>query len=198
MPHKKQFPSQSTPVPTLLVSKFAIINQQLPGLLHLQSLPSPVCISFTGIDDACAHALNVKALPAEPHSPADVLTEAKGRACCSPVIQSTLFYIFHWAAQTPRQHPASTSSSELSCLSHMDSEGHWVHVVLGEQPRRDEPLQPYSQHRTGAMQPLVGTNNGITQNSCASSSFTNSGPSGTQRSTPAPLLPAGNNTTPTL
>lgn len=198
MPHNKQFPSQSTPVSTLLVSKFAIINQQLPGLLHLQSLPSPVCISFTGIDDACAHALNAKALPAAPHSPADVLTEAKGRACCSPVIQSTPLCTFHWAAQTPSQHRASTSSSKPACLPRRASEGHWVHVVLWEQPRQNELLQPCSQHRTGVMQPPMETNNGITQNSCASSSFMNSSHSGTRRSMPASLLPAGNNTTATL
>lgn len=130
--------------------------------------------------------------------PVDVLTEAKGRARCSPVIQSTPFYTFHWAAQTPGQHPASTSSSETACLPHMASEGHWVHVVLFEQPRQNELLQPCSQHRTGAMQPPRETNNGITQNSCASSSFMNSSHSGTRRSMPASLLPAGNNTTATL
>lgn len=89
----KQFSSEFTPVPTLLVLKSVIINHLFPGLLHLQRLHSPARVSFTHVDDAYAHPLDVKTLMAASGLPTGKLTKAKGHAYFSPVLNNNFVHL---------------------------------------------------------------------------------------------------------
>lgn len=91
MSHIKLFPSQSTPVLTLLVLKL-LINHPFLGLLHLQRLPFPVCMNKC-VDDASTPALNVKTRTSSIRPSSWALPKAKGHAYSCSVLADLLLYL---------------------------------------------------------------------------------------------------------
>jgi len=101
-----------------------------------------MCISFTHVDDAHAHALNVKTLTAASGPPTDVLTKAKSHAYSSSVLANNSvhlppnLYLFIlrtalqcWAARRhPAHQPASSLRMPASSLANL--------LVLPSQPAK--------------------------------------------------------------